>query len=104
MTIDLALEYIPRRMAELGHGDNYHIRFRHLVLQTNETLEIEAFTQIYLLVEEAVEVSVTSEMGVFDLSTYDANELVYEHLGTIVIRNLAAAPRHVRFIQVIPKQ
>ena len=36
MTIELAIEYIPRRMKALGYGNDYNIRFRHFVLQPKE--------------------------------------------------------------------
>lgn len=101
MTINLALEYIPRRMAELGHK-NYHIRFRHLVLPALESVEIEAYNHIYLLVEEASDVQVSSELGVFDLSLENSNEMQYEHQALIKITNYAIVTRHIRFIQVIP--
>lgn len=103
MTINLALEYIPRRMRELGYGREYYLRFRHLVLQPSEELELPAFNQFYILVEEAQDMSVKSEFGIFDLSLGNANEMLYEHQGQIIIKNKAAAIRHIRFIQVIPK-
>lgn len=103
MTINLALEYIPRRMRELGYGKQYYLRFRHLVLQPSEELELPAYNQFFILVEEAQDVSVKSEFGIFDLSLTNANEMLYEHQGQITIKNKAAAIRHVRFIQVIPK-
>lgn len=102
MTVDLALEYIPRRMAELGFGSGYHIHFRHMVLEPNENRVIKAFNQLYLLVEEAQEIRVASEKGVFELSLTTANELVYEHQGVITITNLSGTTRHARFIQVTP--
>ena len=103
MTISLALEYIPRRMEELGFGNDYYIRFRHYVLQPKEQLDVSAFNQFYILVEEAVDVSVKSEFGIFDLSLKNANEMLYEHQGQITIQNYAAGITHIRFIQVIPK-
>lgn len=103
MTINLALEYIPRRMEELGYGKQYVLRFRHLVLQPNELLEIPAYNQFFILVEEASDVSVISEFGVFDLSLKNANEMLYEHQGKIKIQNYSASVNHVRFLQVIPK-
>lgn len=103
MTINLALEYIPRRMRELGYGSDYYLRFRHLVLQPSEELEIPAFNQFFILVEEAQDMSVKSEFGIFDLSLSNVNEMLYEHQGQVKIKNNAAALRHIRFIQVIPK-
>jgi len=104
MTINLALEYIPRRMEELGIGNHYHLRFRHFVLQPGEQLEVPAFNQFFILVEEANDVSVASELGVFDLSLNNANEMLYEHQGQIKIQNYASGINHLRFIQVIPRQ
>ena len=68
MTTDLALEYIPRRMNELGYGTNYSIRFRHFVMQPSEKLEIDAYNQFFILVEEINDASVVSEFGLFDIA------------------------------------
>ena len=102
MTINLALEYIPRRMQELGHGKHYHLRFRHLLLQAQQTLEVDAYNQIYLLVEEAEDINIESESGTFDLSLQNINEFQYEHQGKIIIENQSTQTRHVRFIQIVP--
>ena len=103
MTIALALEYIPRRMEELGYEKRYYLRFRHLVLQPSEQLELQAFNQFFILIEEAVDISVESPTGVFDLSLENVNEMQYEHQGQITIINLSSQLKHIRFIQVIPK-
>jgi len=103
MTIALALEYIPRRMDELGYGKNYYLRFRHLVLQPNEHLDIEAYNQFYIMVDEPDKVNITSEFGIYDLSVDKTNEQLYEHQGFISIQNYSKAVSHIRFIQVIPK-
>ena len=93
MTINLALEYIPRRMQELGYKADYYIRFRHLLLQPNEEQTIDAFNQFYYLVEEAENVRVEST----------TNEMQYEHQSKIHITNYLSGINHLRFIQVIPK-
>lgn len=103
MTINLALEYIPRRMQELGYGNEYYIRFRHLVLEPEELLKIEAFNQFYILVDAPENVIVLSDFGLFDLSFNKTNEQQYEHQGFITIQNYSSTINHVRFIQVIPK-
>ena len=103
MTINLALEYIPRRMEELGFGNDYYLRFRHFVLQAAEQLEVPAFNQFFILVEETEDVSVKSEFGIFDLSLKNANEMLYEHQGQVTIQNFTNGIKHIRFIQVIPK-
>ncbi len=104
MTIDLALEYIPKRMIELGYAkDEYSLKFRHFVFKANEQKNIDAFNQLYILVEETEDVSVSSELGLFDLSSVTTNEMQYEHQGQIKIKNQSVQTRHVRFIQVIFK-
>lgn len=103
MTIALALEYIPRRMEELGHGREYHIRFRHLVLQPSELMTLEAYNEFYMLIDEPDGISITSDFGFFDLSFFATNEQQYEHQGYISVQNYSKSANHVRFIQVIPK-
>jgi len=103
MNIVLAMEYIPRRMRELGVGDNYYLRFKHLVLKANEVIELNAYNEYYLLVEDAEDVSIESDTGLFDLSDGNTNELQYEHQGSITITNNAADINHLRFIQIILK-
>ena len=102
MTIALALEYIPRRMKELGYGAEYYIRFRHLVLQPGEKTEIEAYNQFFILVEEVTELSIVSDFGLFDIADNTTNEQTYEHQGAILVHNYADRINHLRFIQVIP--
>jgi len=102
MTTSLALEYIPRRMRELGYEQNYYLRFRHLVLQGKEQLELLAFNQIFILVEEPADVKVQSDFGLYDTTDNQTNEQIYEHQGSISVENFSSLVNHVRFIQVIP--
>lgn len=102
MTVALALEYIPRRMKELGVGNEYSIRFRHFILASAEVLTIEADNQFFMLTEEASQVTILSEMGYYDISDALTNEQSYEHQGTITITNNSTYNVHLRFIQAIP--
>jgi hypothetical protein len=104
MTIDLALEYIPKRMLELGYGkEEYSLRFRHFVLKANEETAIDAFNQLYILVEQTEDITVSSELGLFDLNALNTNEIQYEHQGQLKLKNQSVQIRHVRFIQIIFK-
>src|SRR4051812_14001452 len=103
MTIALAIEYIPRRMKDLGVGSEYYLRFRHFVLQANEKIELDAHNQFYILVDEISDVSISSDFGFYDLSDPNVNEQIYEHQGSITIINNAQNNTHIRFIQIIPK-
>lgn len=103
MTIDLAIEYIPRRMKDLGFGNEYYLRFRHLILQPTEKLDIAADNQFFILVDEVSDVTINSDLGYYDLADPVTNEQVYEHQGSITIQNNSEVKKSVRFIQVIPK-
>jgi hypothetical protein len=103
MTIDFALDHIPRRMRELGFEDAYYTEFKHLVLQAGEIRKIEAFSQYWMLIDEPSDVSIASEFGIFDLSLLNANELRHEHQGLITVTNQLSGINHIKFIQVIPK-
>lgn len=103
MTADLALDYIRRRMIELGHGDNYHIRFRHFVLSPMEERKIEAQLQLFILAEPKENIRLQSDMGLFDLSETATNELQYEHQGVIILTNISPVVQHVPMIQVMFK-
>lgn len=103
MTINLAIEYIPRRMQELGYGDKYILRFRHFVLTDNQLINVRAFGgEFYLLVEESSAIKIESESGVYDLAEQKSNELMYEHHGEISIFNKNRSVTFAKMIQVIP--
>jgi hypothetical protein len=103
MTAELAYEYIPRRMCELGYGTDYSIRFRHLVLQPGEERTVKGENQLFLLLKPFCDVRIVSATAIFDMSDGLSNELHYEHRGNITIKNYSIFINHVPFIQVIPK-
>lgn len=102
MTIDLAIDYIRRRMLELGHADQYHLRFRHFVVQASDQVILDTGDQVFILVEPISAVSIESTFALYDLTADNSNELQYEHQGQIRINNYTSRTQHVRFIQVIP--
>ncbi|MGF2410749.1 hypothetical protein [Ferruginibacter sp.] len=104
MTINLALEFITRRMRELGYSDNYSIQLRHFILPAKSKQKIHAQNQLFVLIEPPETIFVKSDTGVFDVTTDNINELQYEHKGEIRIRNYSAITQHARFIQVIPNE
>ena len=102
MTVNFAMEYLPKRMCELGYGNDYTIRLRHLLLQPLEVRTLNGYGQLFLLIEPAIDIRIESDTGFYDLSEYRTNEMQYEHQGEIVITNLSIIRTHVIFIQVIP--
>lgn len=102
MTSDLALDYINRRMQEMGYGKKYLLRFRHILLKVGETRELVAYNQIFLLIEPMHSIKIESDVGLFDLNEDSANEMQYEHRGRIRITNLSLSITNARFLQAIP--
>lgn len=116
MKTELALASIPRRMRELGYGDNYFIHHRHLRLPASKDLKINAANEFYFLIEEdALTFSsskyegsdslfrVVSDSGIYDLAEKKADEMQHEHTGNITVKNLTKIDLFIKFIQVIPK-
>lgn len=103
MTTNFALEYIPRRMQELGVNNNYLLKFRHFVIQPNDIVIIDAYNEYFLLVQAGNDLKVKSEFGVYDLFDTGINEQQYEHQGKITITNTSKILKHIKFIQVIPR-
>ncbi len=102
MTADLAHDYVKRRMEELGHG-KYHIRMRHFLLKPKEQRNVQGNRQLFILTEPCSNIRIKSEVGVFDMTETTANELQYEHQGTIELTNYSVLPQQVKMIQVIFK-
>ncbi len=103
MTPELVNDYISRRMKELGHGDNFHTRLRHFVLAPHEVRKIDAALQLFILPAPKEGVRIESDIGYYDLSDTETNELQYEHQGTILLTNLTPLSLHLQMIQVLYK-
>ena len=103
MTPDLALDYIPRRMEELGYGKNYHLRLKFIMLQPFEKRTIEAYNQLIILIQIGNTMKVESDMGVLDWDTENGTEWQFEHQGKIDMENYASSINYAQYIQVIPK-
>jgi hypothetical protein len=103
MTVEFALDYIPRRMQELGFGNNYLTRWRHFYIGPEATLNIDAANEFFMLITTSNNVKVKSKLGIYDLRDTGINEMQYEHRGKIEVTSLSPAGYTlVLFIQVIP--
>lgn len=103
MTVAFALDFIPRRMRELGYENNYITRWRQLQIDGDQTLTIEANNEYYYLIKPNLDFTVSSKFGVNDLTDISINEMQYEHRGKITIKNKSSDPQLIQFIQVIPQ-
>jgi len=103
MTTEFALDYIPRRMCELGFANNYLTRWRVFQIDPNGLLKIDGDNELFMLVDPDVSIIVRSKFGVFDLQDTAITELQYEHRGKIYVKNKNTETSiWVLFIQVIP--
>jgi hypothetical protein len=104
MNLAFALDFIPRRMNELGFGEDYITRYRHVLVEDNATLTFNAYNQfMYFITPEEMNLSIRSKRGVFNLTDYSINEQQHEHSGKIEVINQTGQNQYVLFIQVIPK-
>ncbi len=104
MTPELAHDYIRRRVGELGHGNEYYLRFRHFALSPFEVRIIDNGPHFFVLAEPTENIRIQSDMGIFDVAEMGANELQYEHQGAMQLTNYSPVLRHIQMIQVILKQ
>ena len=105
MTTDFVIAYVRRKMKEEGHGDKYVLGFRELKLRAKEQVVIAATGQYYYLVGGfTTDVTITSDLGVYDLVTDKTNEAQHEHSGKITITNKLNPILHLQFIVVTPRK
>jgi hypothetical protein len=102
MNTAFALDYIPRRMNELGYGNGYITRYRHFQMDASSVLNIDAENEHYFLIEPSDNLLVKSKAGTYNINDESINEMQYEHRGKIKISNLSKNKQFVIFIQVIP--
>jgi membrane protease subunit (stomatin/prohibitin family) len=103
MNSAIVIEYIKKRMSELGHGDCYTLCLRHFIIASGGQVTIDAPNQLMVLIEPVEMVQVLSDNGLYDLSITYSNELQYEHTGSIKMQSYAGDRAiHVRFVQAIP--
>lgn len=102
MTVEFALDYIPRRMKELGYENSYITRWRHFQLEKDQVLKFDDTNEYYMLINPHVQLQVRSKTGVFDFADIGINEFQYEHKGKVTVRNNSEETITALFIQVIP--
>lgn len=101
MSEQFILEYIPKRIAQLGFC-NYHIRYRDRVINPFAPVEIPAYNELFFIVDEPVGLMVESDYGFYNPQFDPPLELnQHEHRGRIVITNTGTTPVRIKFIQVI---
>lgn len=102
MNIAFALDFIPRRMKELGYDAEYMTRWRHLRIDPNGVIKFAADNEYYYLISPNPSLTVKSKTGIYNLNDIGINEMQYEHKGKVKIVNQSANVQFAEFIQVIP--
>jgi hypothetical protein len=89
MTVGFLQEYIPRRMRELGHGDNYCLDMRTIILTGGETVPIVARNSVVWapldLIATAGDIEITSDFGYYTATGASTRENHYEFTGQIKV-------------------
>lgn len=104
MLTGLIAPYLDKRMQELGYCKGYAMRVRHFVIHSSGMLTIQAWNEVFVLAEDAQDLRIESDLGIYDTGTPDiTSEQQHEHSGLIILTNLTAdCACHVQFVQAIP--
>jgi hypothetical protein len=102
MSPSIVMEYIRSRTRELGFGDDYILRLKHILLEPLQEMSLHTTKDFYVLIEMPEDIRIESERGVFDLSDLNLSEQEYEHRGSITITNQYIFKNHLKMIHVIP--
>ncbi|CAN5729305.1 hypothetical protein BH11BAC7_BH11BAC7_21330 [soil metagenome] len=102
MNFAFALDSIPRRMKEMGYGENYLTRYRHVRIEKTPVTIIQAHNQLLLFIEPLDNIKIESEKGIYNMLDAKINEQQHEHSGTVTITSSNSADVYILFIQVIP--
>jgi hypothetical protein len=102
MNFSFALDSIPRRMKEMGYGENYLTRYRHVRIEKTPATVFKAHNQLLLFIEPLDSIKIESEKGVYNMLDTKVNEQQHEHSGIVTITNSNGGAVYILFIQVIP--
>lgn len=91
---------VPGRLAELGFT-KYHERHRDFIIEAGSSMRLEAFNELYYVVDDPVGLVIESMYGMYDSTEDPLLENVHEHRGEVVINNPGTVRRRIKFIQVI---
>ena len=103
MAPEIIEKEIPRRMREMGHGDNYIRKFRHFSLAPAEQRKIKGEAVYFFFVGDLSGINISSAAGDYDLADTGIKEQQHEHTGKMILTNKTKAILQVQFVQVIPK-
>lgn len=102
MTESFILDYIPKRMKQLGFNA-WHIAYRDMVIKDESQIEIPAYNELWFLIGHPEDILIDSDYGVYNgsLGTGSGHENAHEHRGLIAVRNTSKTAQRIKFIQTI---
>jgi hypothetical protein len=100
MTEPFILEFAPKKLALLGYS-KYFFKHRDFIVSEGETILIEAYNELYFIIEEPTGLIVDSDYGMFDSTDNPLPENIHVHRGEIKIINPGNVKRRIKFIQAV---
>jgi hypothetical protein len=100
MTEQLIIQFIPERVKQLGFAQ-YHLRYRDMVIEKQSAKSVQAWNELYFIVDDPEGVVVESDYGIYDSTETPVEENAHQHRGEIVIKNKSSKGRRIKFVQVI---
>lgn len=106
MTTSFILDQLPRRMAELGYGENFRTKMQTLVIPAGATKQfrwynVRAFFPAENLPRTGKSIMIESDFGVWE-SSGKFSRLQHEHTGKVTITNFQTTPVMLTVILAIP--
>lgn len=99
MKEDFIFSYTPILIKQLGYSA-YHIRHREFVLVESGNISINAYNEIYFIIDDPI-IRIESDYGIYNPVSPFIKENTYIHRGEIIISNPEAVIKRVKMIQVI---
>jgi hypothetical protein len=100
MTEEFILQYIPKRIQQLGYR-NYHIRYRDMNIKMESEIRIPAYTDLWFIVDDPLGFVIESDYGIYDTSGEFLFDNTHQHKGEILVKNVQLENKRIKFIQVI---
>lgn len=100
MSEQFILQYAPERVKQLGYVA-YYLKYHDLVLEGNSFRVLQAYNELYFIVEDPKGLVVESNYGLYDSTDDPLDNNIHQHRGEIIIRNPGAEKRRIKLIQII---
>lgn len=100
MTEDFILHQIPKKIEQLGYK-KYHILYKDFFIRKQSSLRVEAFNEIYYVINDPRGIVIESDYGIYDSTGLVLCDNEHLHKGEILISNPGNDDVRLKFVQVI---